>query len=108
MLEGGEGGGLRDGGEVVREPDQPQGVGDFGGRRHVAQAGTGQGERLAHGPRDDQPLPARQQRQRAGRAVVRELVVRLIDDHDGLAGLAGLVDGFHHVQPQAGSGGVVG
>ena len=37
-----------------------------------------------------------------------ELVVRLVDDHDGLAGLAGLVDGFHHVQAQAGAGGVVG
>ncbi len=90
------------------QPDQPQGVGHLRGGGHVAEPGTGEGEGLAHGAGDDQPLPARQQGERAGRAVVGELVVRLVDDHDGLAGLAGLVDGLHHVQPQAGAGGVVG
>ena len=107
VLQGGQGRRLGDGGEVVRQADQAKGVGDLRGCRHVADAGAGQGEGLAHGPRDDEPLPAGQQRQGAGRAVMGKLVVRLVDDHDGLARFAGLVHSLDDVQAEAGAGGVV-
>ena len=58
-------GGLGDGGEVVGQADQPEGVGDLRCRGQVAQPGAGQGEGLAHGAGHDQPLPAGQQGQRA-------------------------------------------
>jgi histidinol-phosphate aminotransferase len=63
--------------------------------------GTGKGKGLAHGARDDQALSAGQQGQGAGRARVGELVVRLIDDHDGPACFPGLVNRLHDVQAES-------
>ncbi|MNI86353.1 hypothetical protein D3C73_1434440 [compost metagenome] len=93
---------------MVRKADQPDGVRDFRGSRHVSEPGARQGECLAHGARDDQTLASGQQGQGARSIVVRELVVSLIHDHNGLARFAGLIDGLDDVKAQACTRGVIG
>ena len=71
---------LRDGGQVVRQPDDAHRVDDGGRRGEVAQSPAGERERLRHRPRHDQARVVGQQRQRARRARAAELGVRLVDD----------------------------
>ena len=69
-------------GQVVGQSHQPQGVDRRGIGREVADAGAGERERLAHGARDEQSRPAVEQGERARRAGLGELEVRLVDDDD--------------------------
>ena len=53
---------------MVGHTDQAKGVAHGGVGRQVAEPGSGEGERLAHGAGDDEPLPAGQQGEGAGGA----------------------------------------
>ena len=64
VFEGRQGRGLADGGEVIGQPHQSNGIRDLGGRGEVAQAGPGQGKGLTHGASDNQPRAASEQGQR--------------------------------------------
>ena len=95
-------GGLRQRGEVVRQPHELQRVDHLGRGREVAQPQPGAGEGLAHRAADHQPGVAVQQRHRGGG--VAELGVGLVDHHHPLGDLA---DGLDDVEPGDGAGGVV-
>ncbi len=105
MGDRGAGGGLGQGGQVVRQPDQPQRVGDRRVGGQVAQPGTGEGEGLAHRAGHDQPRPPGQQLERAGRPGPGELRVGLVDHHHRV--VARGVDRLDDVQPERRAGRVV-
>ena len=99
--------GLGGRGQVVGQPDQAQGVDERRLGGEVAQPAAGERERLAHGPRHDQPRRARRSRVRAlGVPGPGELGVGLVDDDH--ARRRGLVDGLDDVEPQGRAGRVVG
>jgi hypothetical protein len=92
--------------QVVRQPDQAHRRGHAGVGGQVADARAGEGERLAHGPRDDEPAPAGQQRDGAGGTGPGVLGVGLVDDHHG--GRGRVVHSGDDVQVERGAGRVVG
>ena len=66
--QGDPGDGLRDGRQVVRQPDEPQRVDEGRVRGQVAEPPAGEGEGLGHRAADRQPRPPGQQLERARRA----------------------------------------
>lgn len=107
VLQRGERGGLGDGGQVVGQPDELDGVHDGGVGGEIAEPQSGGAERLGHGAADDQVRAAFEQRQQ--RVAVAELDVRLVgDDHGRLGVLRGLVEGADRVGGDRVAGGVVG
>ena len=124
MGQGGQGGGLGDGGEVVGQAHHAQGVYQRAVGGQVAQAQARRSEGLGHGAGDGQVRVVRpHQLQGAGHARAAELGVGLIDDDDAVAGPGGRADlGSEHgavaagglkdpldvLQRQGGSGRVVG
>ena len=82
VLEGDPGDRLGRADQVVGQPDEAQRVDELGCRDEVAEAATGEGERLAHGARHDEPRVLGEQRQRDRRSGAGELGVGLVDDDD--------------------------
>ena len=82
VLEGDAGDRLGRAAQVVGQPDEAQRVDELGCRDEVAEPSTGEGERLAHGPRHDEPRVVGQERQRGSGSGPGELGVGLVDDDD--------------------------
>ena len=97
-------GGLSERAEVVGQADEAQGVDHGGVGREIPHPCAGERECLAHRARDDETLPAGQQRQRGPRVAGRELLIGLVDDHDAVGGV---VHCFDDVEPEGGAGRIV-
>ena len=63
VLEGDAGDRLGRAAQVVGQPDEAQRVDELGCRDEVAETSAGEGERLAHGPRHDEPWVLGEERQ---------------------------------------------
>ena len=68
VLEGDPGDRLGRAAQVVGQPDEAQRVDELGGRDEVAETAAGEGERLAHRPRHDEPWVLGEECQRGSRS----------------------------------------
>src|SRR5690625_5663764 len=82
MGEGSTGDGLGEGGQVIREANDPQRIDDRRRTGEIAQAHAGEGERFTHRPAHDEVRVFLEQLQRTRRTFAAEFRVRFIDDDE--------------------------
>ncbi|OEI67229.1 hypothetical protein Cus16_3130 [Curtobacterium sp. ER1/6] len=104
MPERGDRGGLGEGGQVVRQADESEGIDHRRVGSQVADAGAGERERLAHRAGHDQARSSGQQGDRARGIVGHELRVGLVDHDDAVRRVVG---GADRLDVERGARGVV-